>query len=160
MSGCWRVWSWRGLLFEQGGEGGAEGGFEVGGDVEEFFEVKIIADEMGLGGVRGFDGADHQIAAGVFGGDEFEDIGFVAEDAEDEGAEGVGGEVGEALVQDAVTVKRGEGVGVEGFVEIFVATGDGHEQAGVAADGLDDGVIGGGVAGVEGEDDVGLGILE
>ena len=132
----------------------------MGGYVEEGFEGGVFFEEIEVGGVGDFWGADHEVFGGVLGGDEFDDFGAVAHDAEDLGAEGVGGEVGEAVVEDAVVVEGGEDWCVEGCVEVFVAAGDGEEELGVGFDGECEGVVGGGVAGVEGEDDVGVEVFE
>ena len=114
----------------------------------------VAVEGGGVAGVADADGAEHEVASGVFGGDEFDDFGVVAHDFQEEGAEGVGDDVGEALMEDAVVVNGGEVGNVEAGVEEFVAAGDGEEESGVGADGLGEGVVGGGVAGVEGEDDV------
>ena len=66
----------------------------MGGYLEEGFEGGVFFEEFFVGRVGDFLGADHEVFGGVLGGDEFDDFGFVAHDAEDLGAEGVGGEVG------------------------------------------------------------------
>ena len=48
------------------------------------------------------DGADEEVLGGVFEVDEFEELGFVAEDFEGGGSEGIGGEGAEAFAEDAV----------------------------------------------------------
>ena len=107
--------------------------FQIGGDSEEILEDGVFFEEFGVGGVFApdFDGADHEVFGGVFGADEFDDFGAVAYDAENLGAQRVGGDVGEALVENAVVVDGVEDRGVKRAVEVFVAAGDGEEEFGL-----------------------------
>ena len=108
-----------------------------------------------VAGGMAFDGADHEVFVGVFGGDEFDDIGFVAHDAQREGAKGVCEDVGEAFLEDAVVEYWLKGLhGAQLFVQVAMAAGSAQDQAGLGGDALDQGFVGCGIAGVEGQHDV------
>ena len=63
----------------------------------------FFGGEVGVGAaVAGLDRGDHEVFRGVLGGDEFEDLGFVAGPFEELGAEGVGDEFGVAFLENAV----------------------------------------------------------
>lgn len=66
-------------------------------------------------------GGNHEIFRGVLGGDEFKDLGFIAGPFEELGAEGVGGEFGLALLENAVAQRIGEhGRRRELWAELFL----------------------------------------
>ena len=65
-----------------------------------------------VAGRQGADGADHEVAGGVLGARELDHVGAVAHDAQGQGAEGVGDEVGRALAQDAVAEQGAEHLGM------------------------------------------------
>jgi hypothetical protein len=100
-------------------------------------------------------GDDQEIFRRVFGRDEFEDFGFVAGPFEELGAEGIGDELGLAFLEDTVAEGVGEDVGRgELSANFLLAAGRDDEEAGAGGDALGEGVVGGGVAGVEGDEDV------
>ena len=101
------------------------------------------------------DRGDHEILRGVLGGDEFEDFGFIAGPFEKLGAESVGDEFGLALLKYAVAQGAGEdGRGGELGAEFLLTTGRDDEEAGASREAAGEGVVGRGVTGVEGEQEV------
>jgi len=85
----------------------------------------------------------------VFKVDEFEELGFIAEDFQGGGAEGVGGECAEAFAKDAV-LEEGVPVGIcELRGEFVLTTGCGEDDGDLMECGGGEDIVGGGVAGME-----------
>ena len=91
--------------------------------------------------------------------DELHDVDAVALEPQQRGPDRVGHRVGEALAQDAVPgqggVRRGRLLLAQLGGDVVVAAGRGEHQPGLPLDGPGQGLVGRGVAGVQGEDDVG-----
>ena len=105
------------------------------------------------------DGAEHDVFGGVVEVDEFQHLGFVAHGFQEVAADVVGQEGGEAFAGDAVAREEREGGGLELGVEFVLAAGDAEDAGNAAVDGVEEGVVGGGVAGVEADDDVDGGVV-
>ena len=91
----------------------------------------------------------------MLGRDKLEDFSFVAGPFEELGAEGVGDELGLAFLENTVTERVGQNIGRgELGADFFLTTGRDNEEAGVGGNALGERVIGGGVAGVKGDENV------
>lgn len=131
-----------------------EVGFEDGDLLGEFCDVAWAV------GLREARGGDHHVFGGVGVGDELEEVGGVAGALEEEAAEGIGEHFGQFFGVSTVAEHGVEGV-VGGVLRhlaahLFVAAGGDDDEAGARCDSLEEGVVGGGIAGVEGYDDVGV----
>jgi len=84
----------------------AEEGFEDGLGSPELLEVLVFFHEAGGAEFEAALGADHEVLGGVLGVHELHDVGAVAHDAKNQRAEGVGDDVGGALLEDAVSQHR------------------------------------------------------
>ena len=103
--------------------------------------------------------AEQGVAGRVLAADELHDVDAVALEPQQRGAQAVGEGVGEPLAQDAVPgehrVRRGRGRLAELGGDVVVAARRGQDQRRAPLDGSRQRVVGGGVAGVQGEDHVG-----
>ena len=107
---------------------------------------------LGVGGVGRFPSRDHDVFGGVFGAHELDDFCLVSGGFEEDGAEGVSHEFGVALLENAVAEGGGEDRwGSELGAQLFLATGGDDQEAGAGFDAGREGVVGRGVAGVEGD---------
>ncbi len=112
----------------------------------------VRAGVVGGAGRTGADGGDHEVFRGVLGGDEFEDLGAVAGPFEELGAEGIGREFGVAFLENPVAQGIGEDRrGGELRTEFFLAAGGDNEEASAGGVAAREGIVGRGVAGVEGD---------
>ena len=103
-----------------------------------------------------FDGGNHEVFRRVPGGDKLEDVRAVAGVFEELRAEGVGRELGVAFQKDAVPEGGGEdGRGGDLRAQLLLTAWRDKNQARAGADAPGDGVVSGGVAGVEGDEDFG-----
>ena len=124
-------------------------------DAIERGEITKARRAGSVAGGMGLDGGDHQIFGGVLGADELEDLRFIAGPFEELGAEGVGHELGLAFLKNSVAEGVGEdGGGGELGAQLLLAAGGDEEEAGTGGEAAEEGIVGGGVAGVEGEEDI------
>ena len=92
------------------------------------------------------------------GVDELEDLHLVAVGFEEQGAERVGDHVGETSGEDAVAGEGGElGRGAELRADLLVAAGRRDDERGAGADAAEERLVGGRIAGVERDEDIGGG---
>ena len=103
--------------------------------------------------------ADHHIAGGVLGGHEFDHINAIAEQSQNVGTQGVGQQVSPSLAENAITRHRTEGTRRgrrrQLPLQIVVTARRHHEQCGATSHPHGNGVVCGGVAGMECQHDVG-----
>jgi hypothetical protein len=122
-------------------------------DAEGGTEGQEFCTEWGWVGRRfPFDGGKEQVFGGVFARDELKDGCPVSVDFEEERADGVCENLGLTLQQDAMA-ENGFEEGDSGHPgsDFPVATGGSQEERGVGSDAVEEGVVGGGVTGVESE---------
>lgn len=125
-------------------------------EAEEGFEVEDLLPgrrrgEWGLVS----DGGDHEVLRGVLGGHELEDFGVEAGPFEGEGAQGVGEPFGHAFGENAMAEGGAEGCGVFQLgADLLVAARGDQEQPGAQRDAAEQGVVGGSVTGVQGDQGV------
>lgn len=100
-------------------------------------------------------GSDEEIFAGMLWGNEFEDGRFISMDFEEEGADSVGEDFGVTSGENAVAEDILEERWRSDFgAEFLMATGGDDDQGGPGFDPMMEGVIGGGIAGVECDEDI------
>jgi hypothetical protein len=86
--------------------------------------------------------------------DELDELDAVALELEQLRPQRVGDERGEALLREAVAEERREQVALELAVGLLLAAGNGEDRIRLPAHGLRERFVGGGVAGVERDDEV------
>ncbi len=102
-----------------------------------------------------FDGGEHEIFGGVLGGNELEDLGAIAGPFQQHGAQGVGHEFGLTFLENPVAQRIGQhGGSGELRAKFFLAAGRDNEQTGAGGETLGESVVGGGVAGVQGDENI------
>ena len=105
--------------------------------------------------------AEHQIFRRVGEVDELDDVDVVAFVLQDRCADGVGQQRREALLKQPVGEQNVEIAAlVDGLVDLVLAAGDGEDVLDAARDGVVQGVVGRGVAGVERDEHVDVLIVE
>lgn len=98
---------------------------------------------------------EHEVFGGVLRGDEFEDFGGETPGLQEERAKGIGDELCLALLKNAVAQGGGEHRrGGELGAEFLLATRRNEEEAGSGRDTGGQGIVGGGVAGVQCDQDI------
>ena len=115
----------------------------------------IFLDEDWITCSGGFFCADEDVFRRVFGVDEFDEFGAIAQYAQDLCATGVGEDVGGAPFEDAVCHYGCEDRCVELWAQFVLAAGGCEDDGAVPLYGAGNGVVGCGVAGVQAKDDVG-----
>lgn len=138
-----------------------------------FFDAEVVLGLLDSGGELGFslwrewglvaNGGDEDVFGGVLGAHELEQVGGVALLLEGLGAEGVGDHFRHALGVGSEPEHGVERVGGGGHVKLFadllVAAGGGDDEFGSGFDGFGQGIIRGGIAGMQGDDEVGAGAV-
>ena len=138
---------------------------DVRRDAPELLQRPVFGDGFSKARAETALGTNEDVAPGGLLGDELHDGGAVTADAKDLRAEGVGEEVGEAFAQNAMTQKRSHGAAADkGVVQLVLTAGNAEDALSLGADGHDERIVSGGVAGVETHDKVGrlgpLGVLD
>ena len=103
----------------------------------------------------GLFGPDQQVFGGVAQVDELQHLHLIAPAFQQLGPHRVGGQGAEPLLEDAVRGHGRQGVGFDSEVQLMLAAGHRQNVPCAPLHGVPQGVIGGGVAGVEGDDHVG-----
>ena len=123
--------------------------------VEVFQSADLRQHRLGRQRLPPLDGQDHLVLAGVLQADEFEHLGVVAVRLEQQGAQRVGEHLGLLAEVDAVLQHRGQQRrALQLRPDLFVATRRADDQGSARADAQVDGMVGGGVAGVQRNHDI------
>ena len=105
--------------------------------------------------------AEHQIFRRVGKVDELDDVDVVALVLQDRCADGVGQQRREALLKQPVGEQNVEIAALlDGLIDLVLAAGDGEDVLDAARDGVVQGVVGRGVAGVERDEHIDVLIVE
>ena len=126
----------------------------------------MVAETAGLGeffgaAVAGTVTAEHQIFGRVGEVDELDDVDVVAFVLQDRCADGVGQQRREALLKQPVGEQNVEIAALlDGLIDLVLAAGDREDVLDAARDGVVQGIVGRGVAGVEGNEHIDVLIVE
>lgn len=84
----------------------AEQRFQIRGDAPELLEFEVFFDSGSIRALWTANSPDHQVFVSVFGCDKFDDIGAITQNAQDQGAEGIGEDIAQAVLENTVVKKR------------------------------------------------------
>ena len=131
------------------------GGEALGGDAVKGREGAQAGRGGRIAGRADLDGGDHQVLGGMFGRDELEYLGPVAGPFEQLGAQGVGDEFRVTFLENSMAQRVGQhGRGGELGAEFLLAAGGNDDERRARGNALGERVVRGGVAGVQGDEDV------
>src|ERR1035437_3519217 len=131
------------------------GGETLGWDAVEGGDWARVGRGGGVASRAGLDGGDHEIPGRVLRGDELEHLRAVPRPLEQLGAQRVRDKLRVALLENAVTQRvREHGGRAKLGPELLLAAGRDHQQRGAGRDALGQRIVGGGVARVQGDEDV------